>query len=127
MEIPSWWLYVSGAFFILGLISFAALTLLILRLLSIVNELKPRVDRISERVEAISAKVDSMADSAKGSVERVSNSTKGITQSIDSLVTGTTGKMQQITSILGVLMTGYQLFQQFQAMKAAKKHDEDDD
>ncbi len=127
MEVPQWWLIVSGVFFAFGILSFIALVVLILRLLQAVNELQPRVERISERVEAVSVKVDSLASTVKDSVETVGGGAKSITRKVQGLVAGTEGKMQQITSILGIVMTGYQLFQQFQATRASKKTEDDDE
>lgn len=121
MEIPAIWLWVSGAFFLFGTLSYMVMVVLLLRLIGVVNELKPKVERITERVEAISGKVDALATTAKDTVESVGGGAKNITKSVEGLVVGTSGKMQQITSILGIVMTGYQLFQQFQSVKASKQ------
>lgn len=75
MEIPSWWLAISGLFFVVNAVFFVVLIIALLKVLELSKELKPKVDRISDRLDSISAKVDDIATNVQSTVKNVGEKT----------------------------------------------------
>ena len=70
-EIPSWWLAVSGVFFVVNIFLFAAIFVAVLKLVKITQELAPKVNALVDRVEKVAERVEEVAESAKGTVDAV--------------------------------------------------------
>jgi hypothetical protein len=75
VEIPSWWLVVSGLFFVINAVFFVVLIFGLMKVLELSKELKPKVDRISDRLDSISAKVDDIATNVQSTVKTVGEKT----------------------------------------------------
>lgn len=91
-EIPTWWLVVSGVFFLVALVAAGVLANLLLQLTRVLKDIEPkivalteRVDSIGQKVESIAVKVDGMASSAKTSVEIVGSKAQGIASGAEAL------------------------------------------
>lgn len=72
---PSWWLILSGLFFVVNAAFFVVLIVVLLKVLEVNKELKPKVDRISDRLDSISEKVDDIASSVQSTVKNVGEKT----------------------------------------------------
>ena len=125
-EIPTIWLIVSGVFFFFGILVFAATLVVLLKLLKLAEELKPRVDRLSGQVETLIVKVERVADrveevatSAKGSIDDFRGTSSGIMGTIEHLAKSTATKSDMITPILSGGLAAYRIFM---AIKASHTH-----
>ncbi len=124
-EIPTLWLIVSGVFFFLGIIVFAAILVVLVKLLKLAEDLKPRVDRLSGQVETLIVKVDRVADrveevatSAKGSIDDFRGTSSGIMGTIEHLAKSTATKSDMITPILSGGLAAYRIFMSIKASRA---------
>ena len=112
-EIPTWWLVLTGLFCVVSLIAACAMAYLLLQLLAIVKELKPKLSEVGNRVEAIAlkvdniaTKVDSMATTAKASVEIVGTKAQGLAAGAEALGILTSRKASSLSqyAMVGTLL-----------------------
>ena len=129
-EIPTLWLWVSGLFFLVGIVAFSATVVVLLKVLQMAEEMKPKVDSIATKVEALTVKLDSVADrvdetmiSVKHSVEGVGGKAQGIVGSVETMVTGVSSKLEGITPIIAGAMAAYKIFLTVKAARNKPKPD----
>ena len=127
-EIPSIWLWVSGIFFLFGIIVFAATITVLMKLLKLAEELKPKVDSLTSKVDGLVTKLDKVADhvdetmiSVKQSVESVGGKTAGIMGSVETFTSRASGKLEGITPIISGAMAAYKIFLAVKAARAQAK------
>lgn len=115
MQIPSWWLILSGLFFVINAVFFVVLIVVLLRLMEASKELKPKVDRISDRLDSISAKVDDIATNVQTTVKNVGEKTATGADSlamIAQLGTANFGKYAPLLAALGTAVKSVQMLRQ---------------
>ena len=125
-EIPVLWLWISGIFFLLGIILFGTTLVVLYKILKMSEDLKPRVESLTMRVETLMGKIDRVTDrvdetmlSVKESVDRVGGKAQGIMGSVESMAKGASTKFETITPIIAGAMAAYRIFM---AVKA--RHDQ---
>ena len=124
MQIPSWWLYVSGLFFLINAIFFCVLIFAMIKLLEVAKELKPKIDRISNRVDSISEKVDSIATDVQTRVKVIGDTSNKFASSaelLNSIANQGVTKYAPFIAVFGLVLKGVQLFQQSGIKIPAKK------
>ncbi|MBA3725708.1 MAG: hypothetical protein H0W86_04455 [Armatimonadetes bacterium] len=94
IEIPIWWLVVTGIFAIVSIVAVLAQAALIVVLIKLVKDLQPRIGMIAGKVEAIADRVEGIAQR----VESVSQSAKGIAESARGTVQTLTGRAETVAS-----------------------------
>ena len=115
MQIPFWWLAVSGVFFFINAIFFCVLIFAMVKLLEVAKELKPKIDRISDRVDSISEKVDAIAGDVQGRVKAIGDTSNKIASSADllsSIANQGVTKFAPYIATFGLVLRGFQLLQQ---------------
>lgn len=112
VEIPTWWLVLSGIFFVGTLPVLAITFVIVLKLLEAIKELMPKVDRLADRVESIAAKVDNIADDVQVTVKRVGEKTTLVASSAEAITSlGVRGfeKYAPIISVIGLVIKAGQM------------------
>ncbi len=124
--IPVIWLWVSGLFFFVGIAVFAATLALLLKILKMAEELQPKVDSLTTKVEVLLVKLDKVADrveetmvSVKTTVDGVGGRATGIMGSVETFTRGTSTRLEGFAPIITGVMAAYKLFTVF---KAARSH-----
>ena len=115
VQIPFWWLAVSGVFFFINAIFFCVLIFAMVKLLEVAKELKPKIDRISDRVDSISEKVDAIAADVQGRVKAIGDTSNKIASSADllsSIANQGVTKFAPYIATFGLVLRGFQLLQQ---------------
>jgi hypothetical protein len=123
MMVSSVWLWVSGVFFVLGSVAMPAALLLVLRVLKSVNDMEPKVRRISDRLESMSEKLEGMATSAKSSVDSVGASTKALVGSVEGAVVGSAARFEKVLGVLVLGMSILKLVREFQEVRRPRAVD----
>ncbi len=125
-EIPTLWLWISGLFFLFGILVFGATLVVLFKILKMAEEMKPKIESLTTKVEGLTVKLDKVADrveetmtSVKESVDGVGSRTQGILGSLETVTKGVTGKLEGITPILAGAMAAYKIFL---TIKAARQH-----
>ncbi len=127
MQLPEWWIVVSGIFFLFGLVTFVVVAATAWQAMKMLRELQPKVERLSERVESIGLKIESMASTAKGTVDTVGSGTQSMVRAVEGIVSGTGKKLESIAPVLMVAFAAVRLYREFSQARAATKVDKEAD
>lgn len=109
MEVPSWWLYLSGAFFLVNLFVFIGLLMAIFQVVKIVRDISPRVQSLTTKVEALTDKVGALADSAKQTVDNVGGRARNVAGSAESIAHVGAAQFERFAPILAAALTGLKI------------------
>ncbi len=125
--IPTWWLVLTAAFAIAGIITFVALVVLVWTLIKKMQEMQPKIDaigdkieRISERVESIATKVEGITGSAKGTVDNIAAGATALINSITRIGAKVEDGLAKFAPLLIGAKIASGLFQTFTERKKAK-------
>lgn len=99
MELPNWWIWASGIFFVLGSLLLIALIALVFFLIATVRSLSQRVTALTQRVETVSHKVEELVESAK----EVTGKAKGVATTLSDVAAHSAQKIEIITTVLFAL------------------------
>lgn len=124
MNMPEWWIGVSGVFFILGILLFLVLIVAIFVLIGMVKSLQSKLDTTIKKVEDIATRVDGLTKTAQTTVDRLGGSARNVASNVESVVVSSARKIESLSGIFLMAMTGIKLYQ---AMKGAKKSKDEDD
>ena len=120
MEIPAWWLILSGLFFTINLVFFIVLCIALVRMMKVAEELKPKVD-------SISVKVDEMATTLNETVKKVSEKTSSVAADAEMIThvgAENFGKYAPILATIGTVVKVVQIMRQLGIkMPSRRKHD----
>jgi len=127
-EIPTLWLWVSGIFFLIGILVFGATIVVLFKIVKMAEELKPKVDSLTVKVEGLIVKLDKVADnvdetmiSVKHSVEGVGGQAQGIMGSVETFTKAASSKFEGISPIISGAMAAYKIFLAVKASRAQAK------
>lgn len=112
MNFPNWWIGVSGIFFVLAIIGQLALIVLLLRMIGVLNSVKPSLEASVKKMESAAERVESAASSVKATVESVGGSTRHVAQSVETVMTAGARKLEPIAGYIGIAMTGLQIYRE---------------
>lgn len=115
MEIPTWWLVLSGIFFVASLAVLVVTFVMVLKLLEVIKQLQPKVDRLTDRVEAISVKVDHIATSVQSTVERVGEKTTNVASSAELISSIGVRGIERYAPVISMIGMGIKAFQMVRA------------
>ena len=127
MEMPAWWIWVSGIFFLLGIAVMVGLLFAILKAITALKSVQSSVEKSIDRAEKVVDRLESVAKSAQGTVESIGGRAKSAASSIESVVSAGAKKMETIAPIFVMALAGLKLYQQFAEMRAEKRQAEEDD
>lgn len=123
MEIPMFWLVISGIFFAVGIIMNVVLAYAVFQLLKSVKEIQPQmiasmksVEEMSKQVEALSAKVEETVDTVGGKA-------KIAVKAVDSLGLGSSKQVGIISTALSTAMSIFKLYQEIESFRKPKPVD----
>ena len=83
MMVPTWWLVLSGLFFFMNIVLFAALAYAAVKLIGILKDLTPRVVAIEKQVQDLIKKVQDLAANLQQTVGELSGRAKGVVGSAE--------------------------------------------
>ncbi len=112
MPMPSWWLFVSTVFLVVATVAFAALIFLLIRLMRVVDDLQPRIRKLTERVDGMAEKLEGAASSAKAAVDSVGAGTRQIVGSVEGAVTGSSARLDKLTAVLVTVLTVLRMYRE---------------
>jgi hypothetical protein len=116
-DIPSLWLWISGIFFLFGILVLGASLVVLLKILKIAEEMKPKVESLVTKVEALTEKMDTLADKAeetlasvKHSVDGVGGKAQGIMGAIETITMTVATKFDGLAPIISGALAAYKVF-----------------
>lgn len=84
--IPTWWLVLSGIFFFMNIVLFAALAFAAVKLVGILKDLTPKIVAIEGQVQDLVKKVQALTASVQETVSNVGGKTKAVVGSAEGVV-----------------------------------------
>lgn len=116
MQVPSWWLTVSGIYFIFATLALVISCFALMMAIRAIRELSARMQTMSTKVEEAIGEVRQITRNVGGSVSSITNR-------VDAFTAGATKKLEIFSTILMLLSTVKKmgLFQ-----KPPKSHEEKD-
>jgi hypothetical protein len=123
-EIPTWWLVISAAFFLMNILASIGMIVTLIRLQRQVTELKPKVAEVAAKVhevavsvESAAKKVDALATGLKGSVANVAGTASALLSKPGS---GESQVVKGIEKVMPVLMGAITVVRLVQKLRGAK-------
>lgn len=127
MEVPSWWLYISGAFFIVNLFVFIGLLVAIFQVVKVVKDISPRVHSLTTKVEGLTEKVGQLTESAKNTVETVGGKARNVAGSAESIANVGAAQFERFAPILAGVLTGLKILGAVRAFRQSGQQQQADD
>lgn len=127
-EIPTWWLGLSAAFFVVNIILFIGMTIALAVIVKMLKELQPKmavmmlkVEAASEKAQLAAAKVEALAASAQATVSNVGTKAKTVAGAADGLAHVAAFQVQRFLPAVGAVVSGYKLLRAIMDMRS-KSH-----
>lgn len=127
-EIPPFWLWVSGAFFLLGALFFLTLIIAMVLLVIKVNQLAPQVQEtikkvngLTAQVQDISQKVGQIATNLNSTVTEVGGRAKGVVGSVELVTQSASRQFERFSPFVVGAVTAIRLVRSLAEMR--KKED----
>lgn len=126
MQMPEWWIVVSGLFFVVNTLVFVVIIFLLLKVMKIIDDLHPKVESLTNKVEILTDKVGHVAEKVEmiaDSVHMTVNEVGGKTRSIVSTAERFTGSAGASLERFAPAITGlFTVLKFFKAYRDAKGH-----
>lgn len=116
-EIPAWWMYVSGAFFVVNLIFFCVLIYLAFFMIGWMKEMKPKIDSLSTRVDSIGKNVEELTQHVKTTAEAVGGKAQHVASSVESIAQLASMTFERFTPYVAGGLAAMKLLSGFMAMR----------
>jgi uncharacterized protein YoxC len=116
-EIPSLWLWLSGAFFFFATLFMIVLIVVSLQLVKLTKELKPKIESISARVDAIGKNLEELTAHVKVTAESVGGRAQNVAHSVESIAQLASGTFERFSPYVVGAMTAMKLVSGFLQMR----------
>lgn len=80
---PAWWQYLSAVFLVVNILFFAVLSFVLIKVLTLMQEIKPKVDALTGKVDSLVTTVDGIANSIKETVDGIGGKARGVAGSAE--------------------------------------------
>ena len=133
-EIPSWWIYISGAFFVINCLFFLALTIGVFMLLKVVTELKPKIDSLETsvqglivKVSAVTEKVDAVVASVQQTIDSVGTRARGVAGTAEMVSSLAGRQFERFSPLVVGALTAMRIFKGINEIRSTRRRDPDSD
>src|ERR1044071_5460973 len=127
---PSWWVNVSGLFFILAILLVIGLGIAVFMLMQKLKTIQGKVEQTVDKAEKVVERLEGVAQSAQKTVDSLGASARNVAGRVEGAVSKTVERAEPFADILTIAMTGLKLYQHLSEMKKAKDrrmHHHDDE
>lgn len=104
MQIPEWWLVLSGLFFAFALLAAVFCLVLVVVLIGTIKRLSAQVSELADRVRGVGQRVEELVVISKGIAQRVGRNAGDASENINVITRSLAGRQQQL-STAGVLIS----------------------
>ncbi|CAN5349571.1 hypothetical protein BH11ARM1_BH11ARM1_05790 [soil metagenome] len=118
--IPNWWLYLSGAFFLVNGLLFVALIFAVIKMLPARNALTGKVGDLTTKIESVAERVEEVAKNVGETVGSVGAKTTGILGSVELIAQSASRQFEKFSPYLVGAMTAMKLVKSLNEMRAGK-------
>lgn len=126
-EIPSWWLIVSGIFFVLNALLFLALSYVAFMVVKFLKDVQPKVNEISGKVtglvakiEQVAVRVEEVAESVKNTIDGVGSRATGVVGSVELVAQSASRQFERFSPFIVGATTAMRLVKALNEMRAGR-------
>lgn len=120
-EIPTWWLVISGLFFLLQSILVACLIVAVIKLMGTIREITPKVVAISAKVEEIGTKVEELTDNVKTTMDSVGARAKSVAGSAEMIAHTAANTFERFSPAVVGILSALRILKAVQEFQNARK------
>ena len=127
-EIPSWWLAVSGLFFVLNAVLFVFLIVAAIQFMKFMKDVAPRIEALEKstqelivNVQGVAKRVDEVAASVKETVDSVGGKARGLASSAELVVSATSRQFERITPVVTGVLTAIKVIRAVRDLRHARQ------
>jgi len=126
-EIPTWWLVLSGVFFVCNGVLFIVGTIALIYLIRVLKVASPRLAAIEKsiqelvvKISAVTEKVEQVATSLRETVENVGGRAKGVAGSAELVAATASRQFEKASPIVTGVLTALKIMQAVQGFRASR-------
>ncbi len=123
MEIPMFWLVISGIFFAVGIVMNVILSIAVFQLLKSVKEIQPQMISSMKSVEEMSKQIEALSAKVEDTVDTVGGKAKIAVKAVDSLGLGNNKQVGLISTAFSTAMSIFKLYQEIESFRKPKAVD----
>lgn len=109
MMVPTWWLVLSGLFFLANIFLFVALGIAALKLVAILKDLTPRIVAIEKQISDLVKKVQDLTAHVGELVDNVGGKAKGVVGSAEGMVQSASRQFERFSPFVVGALTAIRL------------------
>lgn len=118
MEVPTWWLVLSGIFFVMNIVLFGALAFAAIKLVGILKDLTPRIVAIEGQVQDLIKKVQDLTHNLQETVSSIGGRAKGVVGSAEGVAQSASRQFERFSPFVIGALTAIRLVK---ALNESKK------
>jgi len=118
MQIPIWWLILSAVFFAMNIVFLGILVFALLQIMKTAAELKPKVDRLTERIETITVKVEEMSTTLNSTLKDLGAKTSHMAGHAEMLTGTVATNVGKFAPLFSAASTAFRVFQMIQGFRS---------
>ncbi|MFZ4509286.1 MAG: hypothetical protein ACOYON_16480 [Fimbriimonas sp.] len=119
--LPTWWLVLSGAFFVLNIVYLGVLTFILLQVQKQMAETKPKIDALAVRVESIATNVDDMTKTLNQTVKTVGARAQSISGGVELASAALGNQVTRLAPVISTVMTVLKFVQAYREFRQPKQ------
>lgn len=115
--LATWWLIISMVFFLFGIGVLITLLVVMLKLVKMVQELRPKIETLTTRVDSIGKNLEELTAHVKVTAESVGGKAQSVATSVDSIAHLAANTFERFAPYIGGALAAMKLFSGFMQMK----------
>jgi outer membrane murein-binding lipoprotein Lpp len=130
-NIPTIWFWLSGAFFVVNILFFFALTVALLRVAGLIKELTPKVNELSVKVnglvtqvQEVAKKVEEVAANVATTMSEVGGRAKGVVGSVELVAQSASRQFERFSPFVVGAITAMRLVRALSDIRGGRKPSE---
>lgn len=121
MEIPLWWLVVSGLFFAAGIAVNIGLVVALLQARRSLAELEPQVKSLLGKVEHISSRVDAISGQVQATVDSIGGKARHVADNFENVALTSSQSVGKLSGYLAMALAAIRLYKEVRTLMAVDK------
>ena len=125
--IPVWVSWAAGIFFVVNILFYVALIVAVLRISSLLRDLRPKIDELSgrvhslaDRIEGVAQRVEEVAESVRDTISGVGGKAKGVVGSVELIAQSASRQFERFSPFVVGALTAIRLVKALNEMRKGR-------
>jgi methyl-accepting chemotaxis protein len=126
-EIPTWWLVLSGVFFLMNTLLFLAAIVVAVYLIRLIKESGPKIAALEKsiqellvKIQAVATRVEEVATSVRETVDNVAGKATRVAGSAEMVASSASRQFDKVSPIVTGVLTSIKIFRAIQSMRSSR-------